>query len=29
MLRVQCVESLTPQPFTSLGWQVDDIVATM
>lgn len=25
MLRVQKVESLNPQPFTSLGWRVDDI----
>jgi catechol 2,3-dioxygenase-like lactoylglutathione lyase family enzyme len=25
MLRIQKVEALTPHPFTSLGWQVDDI----
>jgi len=25
MLRIQKVESLTPSPFTVLGWQVDDI----
>jgi catechol 2,3-dioxygenase-like lactoylglutathione lyase family enzyme len=29
MLRVQRVESLTPQPFTWLGWRVDDIAATV
>jgi predicted enzyme related to lactoylglutathione lyase len=28
MLRVTKVDSLTPQPFTVLGWQVDDIRAT-
>jgi catechol 2,3-dioxygenase-like lactoylglutathione lyase family enzyme len=28
-LRVARVESFTPQPFTVLGWQVDDIVATV
>jgi catechol 2,3-dioxygenase-like lactoylglutathione lyase family enzyme len=29
MLRIQKVQELTPHPFTSLGWQVDDIGATM
>jgi catechol 2,3-dioxygenase-like lactoylglutathione lyase family enzyme len=29
MLRIQKVEALTPHPFTSLGWQVDDIAATI
>jgi catechol 2,3-dioxygenase-like lactoylglutathione lyase family enzyme len=29
MLRVQKVEALTPHPFTSLGWEVDDIASTM
>jgi catechol 2,3-dioxygenase-like lactoylglutathione lyase family enzyme len=28
-LRVAFVESLTPQPFTVLGWQVDDLVAAV
>jgi predicted enzyme related to lactoylglutathione lyase len=28
MLRVQKVEAFEPQPFTALGWQVDDIAAT-
>ena len=28
-LRMQKVESFTPQPFTTLGWGVRDIVATM
>jgi catechol 2,3-dioxygenase-like lactoylglutathione lyase family enzyme len=27
MLRVQKVETLTPAPYTALGWQVDDIAA--
>jgi len=29
MLRVTRVESLTPHPFTVLGWGVEDIAATM
>jgi catechol 2,3-dioxygenase-like lactoylglutathione lyase family enzyme len=29
MLRVQKVEKLAPQPFTSLGWNVPDIAATI
>jgi catechol 2,3-dioxygenase-like lactoylglutathione lyase family enzyme len=29
MLRLQKVEAFTPHPFTSLGWQVDDIAATI
>lgn len=29
MLRIQRVQDLTPQVFTALGWQVDDIAATM
>jgi catechol 2,3-dioxygenase-like lactoylglutathione lyase family enzyme len=29
MLRVQKVQTLTPHPFTSLGWQVGDIAATV
>jgi catechol 2,3-dioxygenase-like lactoylglutathione lyase family enzyme len=29
MLRVTKVDSLTPQPFTVLGWQVDDIRANV
>ena len=28
-LRIARVESLTPQPFTVLGWRVDDIEATV
>lgn len=28
-LRIQKVQSFTPHPFTALGWQVDDIEATM
>ena len=28
-LRIARVESFTPQPFTVLGWQVDDIVSTV
>jgi catechol 2,3-dioxygenase-like lactoylglutathione lyase family enzyme len=28
-LRIARVEALTPHPFTSLGWQVDDIAAVM
>jgi catechol 2,3-dioxygenase-like lactoylglutathione lyase family enzyme len=28
-LRIARVESFTPQPFTVLGWQVHDIVATL
>jgi len=27
MLRVQKVESFTPQPFTALGWRVEDIAS--
>lgn len=27
MLRIQKVETLTPHPFTALGWQVPDIAA--
>jgi catechol 2,3-dioxygenase-like lactoylglutathione lyase family enzyme len=29
MLRIQKVEHFTPHPFTVLGWQVGDIVATI
>jgi catechol 2,3-dioxygenase-like lactoylglutathione lyase family enzyme len=29
MLRLTRVQELTPQPFTILGWQVSDIVATV
>jgi catechol 2,3-dioxygenase-like lactoylglutathione lyase family enzyme len=29
MLRVQKVRDLTPQPFTVLGWEVDDVRATV
>lgn len=29
MLRVQRVKELTPQPFTALGWKVDDIAAAV
>ncbi len=29
MLRVQIVPSFTPQPFTVVGWDVDDISATL
>jgi len=29
MLRIQKVGSLTPQPFTALGWAVSDIQATV
>jgi predicted enzyme related to lactoylglutathione lyase len=29
MLRVQKVEKLTPHPFTTLGWNVPDIAATI
>ena len=29
MLRVQKVDALTPQPFTALGWKVDDLAATI
>jgi catechol 2,3-dioxygenase-like lactoylglutathione lyase family enzyme len=29
MLRIQKVQELTPHPFTSLGWQVEDIAAKM
>jgi catechol 2,3-dioxygenase-like lactoylglutathione lyase family enzyme len=29
MLRVQKVASLAPQPFTALGWKVDDINAVV
>lgn len=29
MLRVTLVESLTPQPFTVLGWDVDDIAGAV
>ena len=29
MVRVQKVERLAPQPFTALGWRVDDIAATI
>ena len=29
MLRVQKVEQFVPHPFTTLGWQVRDIVATV
>jgi catechol 2,3-dioxygenase-like lactoylglutathione lyase family enzyme len=28
-IRIQKVETFTPHPFTALGWQVADIVATM
>ena len=28
-LRIQKVEAFTPQPFTTLGWEVDDIAATI
>ena len=28
-LRIARVEALTPQPFTSLGWHVDDISTVM
>jgi catechol 2,3-dioxygenase-like lactoylglutathione lyase family enzyme len=28
-IRIQKVEAFTPHPFTALGWQVADIVATM
>src|SRR5678816_2888619 len=28
-LRIARVEALTPHPFTSLGWEVDDISAVM
>ncbi len=29
MLRISPVESVTPQPYTVLGWQVDDILEAM
>ena len=29
LLRVITVQELTPYPFTALGWNVDDIVATI
>ena len=29
LLRVITVQELTPHPFTALGWNVDDIVATI
>ena len=29
MLRVQKVAGLTPQPFTALGWHVDDLAETV
>ena len=29
LLRIQKVERFTPHPFTSLGWSVDDIAATI
>ena len=29
MLRVQKAAEVTPHPYTSLGWEVDDIVATV
>ena len=29
MLRISIVKELTPQPFTVLGWDVDDIAASM
>ena len=29
MLRVQRVKELTPQPFTALGWKVDDLAAAV
>lgn len=29
MLRIQKVESFTPQPFTALGWEVADIEVTV
>ena len=28
-IRVTVVEQLTPQPFTILGWQVDDLTSTV
>jgi catechol 2,3-dioxygenase-like lactoylglutathione lyase family enzyme len=29
MLRIQKAESVTPHPYTALGWQVDDIEETV
>jgi catechol 2,3-dioxygenase-like lactoylglutathione lyase family enzyme len=29
MLRIQKVDKLTPHPFTSIGWKVDDMRATV
>jgi catechol 2,3-dioxygenase-like lactoylglutathione lyase family enzyme len=29
MLRIQRVDEVTPPPFTSLGWEVDDIAQSM